>query len=100
MSEKSSTRTSRGASAKDPAAEFAGWPIEKCFDELERIVEALEGEQIPLEESLRLFERGMILSRRCSVELAGIEKRIKIIVENTRGETQLKDFESEDAETD
>jgi exodeoxyribonuclease VII small subunit len=81
---------SRRSSPK--ADDFSEWPIEKCFDELESIVTALEGETIPLEESLKLFERGMLLSRRCSTELGDIEKRIKIIIENTKGETQLKDF--------
>jgi exodeoxyribonuclease VII small subunit len=86
MTDKTPSR--RAAKADD----FGDWPIEKCFDELERIVNALEGETIPLEESLKLFERGMLLSRRCSTELTEIEKRIKIIIENTKGETQLKDF--------
>jgi exodeoxyribonuclease VII small subunit len=87
MTDKTPTR--RSSSKND---DFSEWPIEKCFDELERIVTALEGETIPLEESLKLFERGMLLSRRCSTELGDIEKRIKIIIENTKGETQVKDF--------
>lgn len=79
----------------DFEAEIKAWPLEKCFEELETIVAALEGESIPLEESLRMFERGMVLSRRCSSELTSIEKKIKMVIENTNGEPRLVDFEEE-----
>ena len=93
MTEKPSSRNPKGPKPADPESEFADWPIEKCFVELETIVAALEGDTIPLEESLRLFERGMLLSRRCSGELSAIEKKIKLVIENSRGEVQLEDFE-------
>lgn len=93
MTDKPSSRTPKPAKPADPESEFADWPIEKCFEELETIVAALEGDTIPLEESLNLFERGMLLSRRCSRELSSIEKKIKLVIENSRGEVQLEDFE-------
>lgn len=77
-------------------AELDKWPIERCFEELEKIVGTLESQSTSLEDSINLFERGMKLSRRCSGELTRIEKRIQLIVENSKGETQLKDFEDED----
>ncbi len=73
-------------------------PIEKCFEELESIVKALESQNTSLEDSLRLFERGMTLSARCSKELTRVERRIQMIVENTRGEVQLKDFRADEDE--
>lgn len=79
-------------------AEIKTWPLEKCFEELETIVAALEGESIPLEESLRMFERGMVLSRRCSSELTSIEKKIKMVIENASGEPRLVDFEQESSD--
>ena len=87
---------------KSPAEPVAGadcndWPIEKCFEELERIVAALENQTTSLEDSLKLFERGMELSRRCSKELNSIERRIQVIVENTTGQPELKDFELPDS---
>ncbi len=73
--------------------DIACMPIEKCFEELEHIVAALESQTTSLEESLRLFERGVKLSRRCSSELSAIERKIQVIIENSKGEIQLKDFE-------
>lgn len=73
--------------------------IEKCFEELERIVAGLESQNVSLEESLRLFERGMKLSARCSRELTQVERRIQIIMENAKsGAVQAKDFAAEDLE--
>lgn len=97
MKEKSSISPTSTASAGFEA-EIKSWPLEKCFEELETIVAALEGESIPLEESLRMFERGMVLSRRCSCELTSIEKKIKMVIENSNGETRLVDFEQESSD--
>jgi exodeoxyribonuclease VII small subunit len=43
---------------------------EEALAELEGIVESLEGEQNPLEEAMRLFERGQALAARCSACLS------------------------------
>jgi exodeoxyribonuclease VII small subunit len=75
--------------------EIAGLPLEKCFEELEAIVEALENQTTSLEDSINLFERGMKLSRRCSSELTRVERRIQVIVENARGEVEMRDFDPE-----
>lgn len=74
-------------------------PLEKCFQELERIVEALEKENVSLDESLRLFERGMALSRRCMRELQAIEQRIEMIVEEADGTTRLERFNADATES-
>ena len=95
MSEKSTPKTPR-AGGTAQADDIEQWPIEKCFEELERIVGALENQTTSLEDSLKLFERGIKLSQRCSQELAAIEKKIKLIVENAQGEVQLKDFQPEE----
>ena len=75
--------------------EIAELPLEKCFEELEQIVEALENQTTSLEDSINMFERGMKLSRRCNGELTRMERRIQIIVENSRQEIQVQDFEEE-----
>lgn len=75
-------------------------PIEKCFEELEQIVESLESQTTSLEQSISLFERGMKLSRRCSGELNRIERKIQVILENSRGDVQLKDFEGRNPESE
>jgi exodeoxyribonuclease VII small subunit len=75
--------------------EIAAMPLEKCFEELEQIVEALESQTTSLEDSINMFERGMKLSRRCNGELTRMERRIQIIVENSKQEIQVQDFEEE-----
>jgi exodeoxyribonuclease VII small subunit len=50
---------------------------EQAFTELEGIVEALEGGQKPLEESLKLFERGQVLVKYCGGLLEQADLRIR-----------------------
>ena len=50
---------------------------EQAFGELESIVEAMEGEQKPLDESMELFERGQALAKHCTDLLDNAELRIK-----------------------
>ena len=83
MSEKTQAKGSRSSSSKG-SDNIDSWPIEKCFEELEGIVSALESQATSLEDSLKLFERGMKLSQRCSRELSSIEKRITVIVEGAK----------------
>jgi exodeoxyribonuclease VII small subunit len=63
---------------------------EEALSELEAIVESLEGEQNPLEESMKLFERGRALIVRCGALLDDA----KLKVQKLAGES-LVDFEDE-----
>lgn len=89
----------RPAAADEPQSdldkEIAALSMEKCFEELEEIVTALENQTTSLEDSINLFERGMKLSRRCNTELSRMERRIQVIVENSKGQTQYRDFDEE-----
>ncbi len=58
--------------------------FESALTELESIVTRLEQGDLPLEESLGLFERGVQLSRFCHSKLEDAEQRIEILTE--RGE--------------
>lgn len=49
---------------------------EQAFAELEAIVNALEANQVSLEESLALFERGQALSQYCANQLDRAELRV------------------------
>ena len=62
---------------------------EEAFAELETIVNAIEGEQNPLEEAMTLFERGQALVKRCGELLEGAELKVREL----SGE-QLSDFEA------
>ncbi|MBV9035990.1 MAG: exodeoxyribonuclease VII small subunit [Acidobacteriaceae bacterium] len=49
------------------------------MDELERIVKELERGDLPLEQSLSLFEAGMRLSADCKRQLEEAETRVEIL---------------------
>jgi len=53
--------------------------LEGSLAELEKIVRALEEGDLTLEESLKAFERGVSLVRRCNALLDGAEQRIEIL---------------------
>jgi exodeoxyribonuclease VII small subunit len=63
---------------------------EEALTELEAIVLTLEDEQNPLEESMKLFERGQALAARCSVLLEAAQLKVQKLA----GES-LVDFEEE-----
>ena len=50
---------------------------EQAFSELEEILDALEGEQKPLDESLKLYERGQLLVQYCIALLDQADLRIQ-----------------------
>ena len=50
---------------------------EQAFSELEFIVESMENQQQPLDEAMKLFERGQELARHCTGLLDHAELRIK-----------------------
>jgi len=58
--------------------------FEAAIAELESIVKRLEEGDLPLEQSLVLYERGVQLSRFCHARLEAAERRIEIL--NERGE--------------
>jgi len=49
--------------------------------ELEKIVRRMEEQEQPLEDSLRDFQRGMELSRRCHGHLKKAEQRVQMLME-------------------
>jgi exodeoxyribonuclease VII small subunit len=55
--------------------------FESAIAELETIVTRLEQGDLPLEQSLALFERGVQLSRFCHGKLEDAEQRIEILTE-------------------
>lgn len=61
--------------------------FESAIAELEKIVKQLEDGDLPLDTSLKLFERGVELSRYCHDQLGAAQKRIEVLTE--RGD--LKD---------
>lgn len=54
--------------------------FEASLEELERIVKELEKGDLPLEQSLALFENGMRLSAQCKRQLEEAESRVEILM--------------------
>lgn len=54
--------------------------FEASLEELERIVKELEKGDLPLEQSLLLFENGIRLSTDCKRQLESAESRVEILV--------------------
>ena len=70
--------------------------FEKSLAELVQIVGKLEGGDLPLEESLELFEKGIKLSRECRERLTKAERRIEILMKDADGELSVEEIEPDD----
>ena len=64
--------------------------FEKSLDELEKIVEELQNGEISLDESIKLFERGMELTNLCRKTLESARQKITALTkeEQEDGENQ------------
>ena len=67
--------------------------FEDCLQQLEKIVEQLERGELPLEQSLKLFEEGVRLSNSCRQELEAAEGKVEILMKQG-GKLQPEPFES------
>ena len=78
--------------------------MEKTFEsslgELEAIVRKLENGDLDLEESLKLFEKGVKLSRECRERLTRAERRIEVLMKDGNGDLSLQDLEPDDQAED
>ncbi len=54
--------------------------FEQALTELESVVERLERGDLPLEEALRVFERGVNLTRQCQGELKSAQQRVDALM--------------------
>ena len=67
--------------------------FEDCLQQLEKIVEQLERGDLPLEQSLKLFEEGVRLSNSCRQELESAEGKVEILMKQG-GKLQPEPFEA------
>lgn len=70
--------------------------FEMSLKELERIVGRLEEGELSLEDSLKLFEDGVKLSRECQERLNQAERRIEILLKDENGNPNLETINAED----
>ena len=69
--------------------------FEKALQELEELVEKMENGNLSLEESLKYFERGVVLTRNCQQALTEAGQKVQILLKQN-GKEQLQDFVPED----
>mgnify|MGYP006267610379 CR=1 FL=1 len=75
---------------------------EKKFDialaRLEEIVQELEKGELPLEQSLKLFEEGVKLARICTARLEDAERKVEILLKDKAGNIIKKPFDANSEE--
>jgi exodeoxyribonuclease VII small subunit len=77
------------------ASKEAAPDFEMAMRDLEELVERLEQGDLPLEESLAAFERGVLLTRACQTALKEAEQKVEILLKKA-GEPADEDFSPEE----
>ena len=67
--------------------------FEDALQRLEQIVDQLEAGDLPLEDSLKVFEEGVALARRCAKYLEEAEKRIELLTRDESGVLKIAPFD-------
>ena len=70
--------------------------FEKALNRLEEIVNQLESGELSLDESLKIFQEGIELSRFCTKKLQDAETKVKKLIKDSSGKFKLEDFELEE----
>ena len=68
--------------------------FEKKLERLETIVTKMEGGELSLEESLKLFEEGIKNSRECHKQLTEAEEKVKLLLKVEDGKAVTEDFDA------
>jgi exodeoxyribonuclease VII small subunit len=69
--------------------------FEKSLQELEKLIAQLERGDLPLADSLALFEQGVALTRSCHSELTRAQQRVEILLKEGGNETGPFDADAE-----
>lgn len=56
--------------------------LEELFEGLEGVISRLEGEEVTLEESFQLYQKGMNLLKQCNTTIDIVEKKVQILDED------------------
>lgn len=68
--------------------------FETALEDLEQVVEQLETGELPLEDSLSAFEKGVGLVKFCQQKLDEVEKKVELLVKDKDGGIQFKAIEA------
>jgi exodeoxyribonuclease VII small subunit len=76
--------------------------FEQSLTELEALVAKLEQGDVPLEEALKTFERGVALTRQCQTALRTAQQKVEVLLTKNGEETieALVDEDEDDDEED
>jgi len=75
---------------KDKAPDF-----EQSLAELEALVAKLEQGEVPLEEALKAFERGVALTRQCQTALRTAQQKVEVLLARN-GNEEIESFADDD----
>lgn len=67
--------------------------FEKTLSKLEKIVEDLEGGDLPLDEALKKYEEGVKLAGLCTKKLETAQKKVEILFKSGKGNSELTLFD-------
>ena len=70
--------------------------FEEALGELEGVVRRLEQGELPLEDSLAAFERGMALVKQLSKRLEDIERRVEVLLKQDDGSIVLRSLDDDE----
>lgn len=70
--------------------------FEEAMKRLGEIVQALEGDDLSLEDALKDFEKGMELVKFCSKKLEEAEKKVTLLVQESGGKHTQVPFDLEE----
>ncbi|MFC1553754.1 exodeoxyribonuclease VII small subunit [candidate division KSB1 bacterium] len=68
---------------------MANLKFDEAIKKLEEIVDNLEQGDVPLEDTVKLFQEGISLAKHCKDKLHHAEKEIQKIIKDTDGDFQL-----------
>ena len=85
---------------KQPEKSNEATPVdfEKSLTELETLVQKLEQGDVPLEEALKTFERGVALTRQCQTALRTAQQKVEVLLAQSgrNGEETVAPFEDDE----
>jgi exodeoxyribonuclease VII small subunit len=89
------------ATSQNQATDLTTFPFEKTIEELQLTVRQLESGELPLEEALKTFERGVALARSAQAQLGAAEQKVELLMRvQDDGTTETRPFASQTTPTE
>ena len=73
--------------------------FEQSLGELEALVQKLEQGDVPLEDALKTFERGVALTRQCQTALRTAQQKVEMLL-SKNGDESVEPFDNDDEDED